>query len=169
MYAEDVRRPEGGQVSTETIGDLFDTIVTKPATVLEDATLQEAVNAILDSGITRKAYVVDAEGRLKGTITMESLMRQAGYRLGVRAPGIISWFRFIGEMSNDKARDVMTKPVPVTKGTLVTDIVRRVVEEHLNDFPVVDDEGKLIGELNTYNLLKATRDVFKEPKSEGSS
>lgn len=166
MYAEDVRRSEGGQVSTETIGDLFDTIVTKPATVLEDATLQETVNAILDSEITRKAYVVDTEGRLKGTITMESLMRHAGYRLGVRAPGIISWFRFISDMSNDKARDFMAQPVPVTKGTLVMDIIRRVVEEHLNDFPVVDEEGKLIGELNTYNLLKATRNVFRESRSE---
>lgn len=163
MYEGDIRRAEAAPATTETVGELFDTIVSKPATIGEDANLRDAVNAILDSGITRKAYVVDAAGRLKGTITVETLMRHIGYRLGARPPGIVSWFRYIRDMESDAVTAFMAKPIEVTRDARIGEIVRRVVEEHLNDFPVVDEEGHLIGEVNTHNLLRATRGVFSNP------
>jgi CBS-domain-containing membrane protein len=160
MHAGDIRRPAAAPATTETVGELFDTIVSKPATIGEDAVLRDAVNAILHSGITRKAYVVDASGRLRGTITVETLMRHVAYRLGARPPGIVSWFRFIRDMESDAVKDFMARPASVTRQTPIGEIVRRVAEEHLNDLPVVDDEGRLIGEVNTFDLLKATRGVF---------
>jgi CBS-domain-containing membrane protein len=56
----------------------------------------------------------------------------------------------------------MSKPIPVTKSTLVVEIVRRVVGEHLNDFPILDENGRLIGEVNTINLLKIARSAFSQ-------
>jgi len=140
VHAGDIHREPPTAAMSETVGDLFDTIVSKPATIPDHATLRDAVDAILDSGLTRKAYVVDAGEHLKGTITMES----------------------------DAATDLMAKPVPVTRATPIGEIVRRVVEEHLNDFPVVDEAGRLIGEVNTHSLLKATRGVFSTSDGDAS-
>lgn len=167
VHAGDIRGEESKPATTETVGELFDTIVSKPATIGEDATLRDAVNAILDSGITRKAYVTDAGGRLKGTITMETLMRHVAHRLGARPAGIVSWFRFLRDMGSDAVTDFMAKPAAVTRETRIGEIARRVVEERLNDFPVVDDAGRLIGEVNTFNLLRATRGIFTQPRLEG--
>ncbi len=162
MYPGDIRKDEGRVVTVETVNDLFDSIVSKPATVTAASTLRQAVDAILDSGITRKCYVVDTDGKLRGTITIQTLMRHVAYRLGARPPGVISWFRFLREIGSEVVTDFMAKPVVVTRQTVILDIVRRVVEENLNDFPLVDEQGKLIGEVNTYDLLKATRGAFSK-------
>lgn len=166
MHAGDIRREPKTPGTAETVGELFDTIASEPSRIPQDATLRDAVNAILNSGIARKAYVVDPDGRLKGTITIETLMRHVAYRLGARPPGIVSWFRFLRDMESDAATDFMAKPVSVTRATPIGEIVRRVTEEHLNDFPVVDEHGRLIGEVNTHSLLKATRGVFSAREGE---
>lgn len=161
MHAGDIGPGRSKPVILETVGQLFDTIVSKPAVVREEGSLREAVDAILESGITRKAYVVDGEGRLKGAVTIETLMRHVGYRIGARRPGVISWFRFLQEIGSDRVRDFMAVPTVVVKDTSIQDIVRNVLEKHLNDFPVVDESNRIIGEVSSFNLLKGTRDVFR--------
>lgn len=160
MYEGDLSVGEKKLTLTETVGDFLDAIVSKPATISADATLRDALDAILASGVTRKAYVLDEEHRLKGTISVETLMRHVANRIGARPSGMVSWLRFISEMESDRATDFMSKPIPITKSTLVLELVRRVVGEHLNDFPVLDDDGRLIGEVNTINLLKIGRSAF---------
>ncbi len=93
-------------------------------------------------------------------LTMETLMRHMSYRLGARPAGVISFFRFVREMESDRVVDFMRQPHSVTKETNILHVVRMVVEQHLNDFPIVDSEGRLLGELNTLNLLKRMRSVF---------
>lgn len=160
MYEGDLIAPEKKLSVTETIGDFLDAVVSNPATVSTDATLRDALDAMLASGVTRKTYVLDEEGRLKGTISVETLMRHVANRIGARPPGVISWLGFIRDMESDLAVDFMSKPNPVTKSTPVVEIVRRVVGEHLNDFPILDEDGMLIGEVNTINLLKIARSAF---------
>ena len=167
MHAGDVK-PGTPPPLEETVESLFDAIVTKPATLSVDATLRDAVEAILRSEVTRKAYVVDGRGVLKGTITVETLMRHVANRMGARPVGLISWFRFLRDMGSDRATDFMANPVVVRLDTPIVEIVRRVVEEHLNDFPVVDDRGAFTGEVNTLNLLRATKGVFDTPPSDPS-
>jgi CBS domain-containing protein len=168
MYEGDVEPGERKVLVTETIGDFLGEIVTAPATLSTDSTLRDAIDAILQSGSTRKAYVLDDAGVLKGTISIETLMRHVADRLGARPPGIVSWLRFVKDMESDNASDFMTKPVPVSKKTLIVDLVRRVVGEHLNDFPVLDDDGRLIGEVNSFSLLKIARSAFPEKPPEPS-
>jgi CBS domain-containing protein len=160
MYEGDLNVAEKKLALTETIGDFLDSVLSKPATISADATLRDALDAILASGVTRKAYVLDEEGRLKGMISVEILMRHIAGRIGARPPGVVSWFRFIGDMESDRASDFMSKPTPVVKSTPIVEIVRRVVGEHLNDFPILDEDGRLIGEVNTMNLLKIARSAI---------
>ena len=104
MYEGDLNAGEKKLTLTETIGDFLDAIVSKPAIISTDATLREALDAILASGVTRKADVLDEEGRLRGTISVETLMRHIADRIGARSPGVISWLRFIRDMESDRAQ-----------------------------------------------------------------
>ena len=162
MYPDDLtdrRRFE----TAERVGDVFKDIVTKPATIPEDATLRDAVSAILSSQTTRKAYVVDAAGNLKGMIGIETLMRLVSYRVGARPPGVISFFRSVRDMQTEAVSEFMDRARPVRRDTMIVDLVRMVAEEHLNDFPVVDEQGVVVGEVNTQHLLAATRSLFDTP------
>jgi CBS domain-containing protein len=162
MYNGDIKSTEKRLTVTGTIGDFLDEIVSKPATISTDATLRDALDVILASGATRKAYILDEEGHLKGTISVETLMRHVADMVGARPPGVISWLRFVRDLESDLATDFMAKPIPVTKSTLVVEVVRRVVGDHLNDFPVLDEDAKLIGEVNTLNLLRIARASFPD-------
>ncbi|HII40231.1 MAG TPA: CBS domain-containing protein [Thermoplasmata archaeon] len=159
MYEGDVKDPERFETATA-IGDVFDVIVTQAETVPEEGTLRDAVDAVLRSSTTRKAYVVDGDGKLKGVIGIETLMRLVAYRAGERPAGVISFFRFVRDMQSEGVRGFMDRSKPVTRETKIVDLVRMVVDEHLNDFPVVDPDGRLTGEVNTQHLLQVTRSLF---------
>jgi CBS-domain-containing membrane protein len=160
MFEGDITPKERQITMTETVDDFLNDVVSKAVTVGTDATLREALDARLASGATRKVYVVDEKGKLRGTISVETLMRHVANRIGARPPGVISWLKFINDMESDNVVNFMAKPIPVTRRTLIIDIVRNVVMEHLNDFPVLEDDGRLIGEVNTFNLLKIARSAF---------
>jgi len=126
----------------------------KPATVRGDASLREAVEVIVKDSDTRKVYVLDDEERVVGTVTLEVLLRHAGYRLGVRSTGVTSFLRMLAEVTDEKVKEVMAKPVKVSDNELVANVMKLMVENHLNDLPVVDDHNKLVAELNGLDILK---------------
>jgi len=135
--------------------------VAEAATVLKTATLRQAVEAMVKDSETRKVYVVDEEHKLVGTITLETLMRHTGYLLGVRKTGMTSFLRMLGEISDDKVTEVMNKPVKVSSNELLVNVTKMMVENHLNDLPVVDDTGRLVAELNGLDILKSGMKYWK--------
>ena len=129
---------------------------TKASAVSKNATLREAVEAMVENSETRKVYVLDDDGKLVGTITLETLLRQAGYRFGVRKVGVTSFLRMLAEISDEKVTDVMGKPVKVLLDEMIVNVTRLMVENHLNDLPIVDSQNKLVGELNGLDILKSS-------------
>ena len=141
-----------------TVGDLLSQgKKIPPATVGKDAVLKEAVEAMIKDSETRKVYVLDANSKLIGTITLETLMRHAGYSLGVRKTGITSFLKMLGEISNDKVTEFMTKPIRVYEDELLVNVTKHMVEYHLNDLPVINKDNELVGELNGLDILRESK------------
>jgi CBS domain-containing protein len=126
----------------------------RPATVRVDAPLRDAVEAIVKDSETRKVYVLDNEQKLVGTITLEVLLRHVGYRLGVRSTGMTSFLRMLAEITDENVKEVMAKPIKVSKDELLVNVTKLMVENHLNDLPIVDERGVLVDELNGLDILK---------------
>jgi CBS domain-containing protein len=144
-----------------TVEDIFE-IVSKPVSVKEDAILKDAVEAITHNSHSRKVYVVDGEGKLKGVITIETLLRQVGYKVGVRETGVISFFKFLSGILKESVMEFTEKPSTITKRHKVLDALRMMVDYHLNDLPVIDEEDRLEGELNSLEILIKARQLFDE-------
>jgi CBS domain-containing protein len=142
------------------VEDVYEIMVGKPALVYDDALLRDAVEAMTLSMVSRKVYVVDREGKLLGVITLETLMRHVGYKVGVRETGVISFLKFVTGIFKDNVTEFMEDPVTITNNHKVLDALKKMVEYHLNDLPVVDEEGKIVGELNSLELLKEAKKVF---------
>ena len=141
-----------------TVGDILSSVrKVPPATVGEDAVFKEAVEAMIRDSETRKVYVLDAGSKLIGTITLETLMRHAGYSLGVRKTGITSFLKMLGEISNDKVTEFMSKPIRVYEDELVVNVAKLMVEHHLNDLPIVNQENGIVGELNGLDILRESK------------
>lgn len=138
------------------VEDVYNLVVSRPAKVRKGASIADALDAIVSTN-TSKVYVVDDKEMVVGTITVESLLRHAGYRVNVREPGIVPFFRFLVGILKDVVDDIMAAPVTVKRGDALLQAMRTMAENHLNDLPVVDDDGRLIGELNSTEILRIAR------------
>ncbi len=144
------------------VEDVHEVMIGKPAVVKEDAILKDAVDSMTQNLISRKVYVVDDEEKLKGVITIETLLKQVGYRVGVREAGVISFFKFLSGVFKENVIEFMEKPVTVTNRHKVLDALRMMVEHHLNDLPVIDDENRIVGELNSLEILAEAKKIFEK-------
>jgi CBS domain-containing protein len=144
------------------VGDIFDIVTGKPAIVNEDSMLKDAVEAITQTVTSHKVYVVDSQRKLKGVITIETLLKQVGYKAGIRETGMVSFFKFLSGVFKENVTEFMEKPVAVTKDHFILEALQKMVEYHLNDLPIIDDDEHIIGELHSIEILKNTKKYFKE-------
>jgi CBS domain-containing protein len=144
------------------IGDVYEVMVGKPALVYDDALLKDAVEAMTVNHVSRKVYVIDSEGKLLGMISIETLLKKVGYLVGVRETGVISFVKFVTGIFKENVTDFMQNPITITNEHKVLDALQKMVEYHLNDLPVVDEEGKIIGELNSLEILEEAKKLFKK-------
>ncbi len=144
------------------VGDVYDKIVMKASQVKRDAKIGEVIDQMLLNPLSRKVYVVDDMGRYVGTVNTETILRLMGYRYGVRENSSLSFFQFIVGIFKEEADSIMVKSRTVTKETKLTAAMRTMLDDHLNDLPVVDSKGKLIGELVSLELFIVGKKVFEE-------
>ncbi|OPY32012.1 MAG: CBS domain protein [Methanomassiliicoccales archaeon PtaU1.Bin124] len=142
------------------VGDVYDTIVT-PSRVKADAPLREVVELMIANPRSRKAYVIDDNGLYIGTVSTETILRLLGYRVGVKDGSGLSFYHFLRDAMKEQVKDVMVRGRTVTKETKLVKALGIMLEDHLNDLPVVDADGKLIGELISLELFIKGRNLFK--------
>ena len=116
-------------------------------TVGTDATVSDAVNAMLDNRVG--AVVVADEGKLAGIFTERDLM------VKVVGPGLNAATVEIREVMEDD-------PVSVTAATRRSEALGLMMERHFRHLPVVDDDDTVLGMLSIRNLLQHQLDRLKE-------
>jgi CBS domain-containing protein len=140
-----------------TVGDVYQLITTEAKTINENAQKQEVIDVILaGSNITRSVYVVDILGKLRGIITIDDIIGSIAVRTGYTPSSlsiksaqklfVLSPFGYAGDM--------MRAPVQVTKKTQLQTALEKMAEHDLSDLPVTDEEGRVIGDLSAFVILK---------------
>ena len=110
------------------------------ASVSENAHVKEVVVAMTQAR-GGAAFVVDAAGKLKGIYT------DGDFRRGIAAGDY--------EILNQKISAVMTcNPISVTPDILAVDILRIIEQRKIDDLPVVDADGILVGGIDIQDLPK---------------
>ena len=121
-----------------------DYMATKLATFAPDLNVVEAMNQILNGGITA-APVVDESGSLLGILSEVDLMPVVIQDSYYDEPlGIVS--------------DYMKTPVDTVDPNLdIYTLAERFIHEHRRRYPVVD-AGKLVGQVSRRDVLRAAQD-----------
>ena len=148
------------------VGDVFETVVKSPSTVRRDGSIKQVIEAMLQNPVSRKVYVVDEQGMLLGVVRTETVLRLVGYRVGVRQLGGLSLLRFFRDMFKEEVSSLIERTPSVTKDTKLTWALDLMLREHLNDLPVVDADGKLVGELVSLELFLKGKDLFDRDNAE---
>jgi CBS domain-containing protein len=118
--------------------------------------LDEVVRLLLSSTFTGLP-VVDADNRPVGIISQTDLIYKAGMpmRLGLLAESERDKVSAILEsLASRQAREVMTRPaVTIGQDKLVTEAVQLMLKKQVKRLPVVDDHGKLVGNISRVDVF----------------
>ncbi len=124
-------------------------ITLHPTLVRENAPLDQVAKDLISDPKTRAVYVVDEERHLKGIITLESIMKYAfRHHLGVES--VHPPVKFL---TAQKAEEIMVPPIYAKEEDNLEEVLGEMLKHELEELPVVDDDLKVIGDLNMLEIL----------------
>lgn len=148
------------ELSFRYVRDAFRLVVTDPIIVTQHMSLHEVVDRVLADPRTRSAYVVDDRKHLLGMIGLEQMLTAIESSLSL----------FHKERPSTRGKkgllpfsveEYMVKPVTVYQDDKLITALRKMIDNSVEDLPVVDDEGVLIGELNGFEILLLGSEVLR--------
>jgi CBS domain-containing protein len=141
------RKPPGDRISAVVAG-----MKERPLPVIHaDAHVDEAIQAMIRSPHSRLVYVVDEEQRVLGTISLGQLIRHA---LPESREPQIHARSLLGMIAHETAGHIMQpRPVCAREDEAVDDVLRRLIDANLKEFPVIDAQDRIIADLTVVDLL----------------
>ncbi|HPR17465.1 MAG TPA: CBS domain-containing protein [Candidatus Cloacimonadota bacterium] len=142
-------------MANATVKDIRHFIDNKPAVVSASTSIRETLRKIIDDTRSRHAYIVDGNGKLIGSIRMNNVIQylfptfsllenQETFKIG----------SFMEYTSAQQAKDIMNpRPVYVYEDTLLSDMVSIMIQERVNEMPVINKEHQVIGEVNVLKII----------------
>ena len=127
------------------------------ATVSKGAPLREVVRTMVAGHRRRIVYVVEADGALQGAIFLDSLKDTIfRYYLEAQVGDTLVVTEHLLEMfASETAEDVMeTGLITCQEDERLQEVISRMIAGNLKDLPVLNREGRLIGDLDILCLLE---------------
>ncbi|MCI0480542.1 MAG: CBS domain-containing protein, partial [Candidatus Dadabacteria bacterium] len=149
----------------KTVGDAYQSIVIDAGSVKKGAKVHVAVDVLVNNPWHRNVYVTDESDVLIGTISYRDLMRVGSARFGVKKEGTFSFVGYMRDMMKENVEDIMKKPTMITRDMKLRDALQLMEDTGQNDLPVVDGDGKIIGELSGMEIMKLGLDIIEKGDS----
>ena len=135
---------------------IAEVMTTGVVTVDPDASLKEVATLLTERRVSGLPVVDD--GKVVGVISeADILFKEVGDRKGPQ--GVIAWLLEPGGPAKLEARtagDAMTSPAgTIDAKRSVAEAAKRMLEEGVNRFPVVDEAGTLVGIVTRADLVRA--------------
>lgn len=129
-------------------------MIDKSVTVREDEEIFEVANKVAKDCETLLVCVIDKEDRLIGMITPKGLLKAAEVsEYGTVRHPFFSGREALHLLSSDCARDIMSAPISVKPDDEVQTAINLMLSNNLYEVPVVDEDGKVVGEINFLGII----------------
>jgi len=148
----------------EKVRDIFRLIVSKPAVVPEDARIEEVLNEFVNDPRRRIVCVVDSEQKLVGLISLTELLIYIGVHAGEAVKSFTHLTPYeagLRYMMGNQAKHVMREAISVKSDDKLLDALNMMERTGLEELPVVNDEGMIIGEIHGLEILIETLKLLR--------
>ncbi len=116
--------------------------------------IDDVIRIMADFIHSRLVYVVDEEKRLKGTISVGTLLRHIyphHYEGKIHPHGILE------RITAEAACHIMDKhSVSTTPDEIVDNVLKRMAHSGVKEIPVLDKEGRIIGDITAIDLMRCS-------------
>lgn len=133
------------------IGDAMDKMVNLPYLAISgECTLEEISEKIADMRQIRGIYVVDNQGRLQGTLSLGSLIRNV--IAARRQPGL-HVRSLLTRITSRQVADLMDRQVIYARPEDdVKKVLDRMLSSNIKEIPVVDEQRRIIANISILDL-----------------
>lgn len=141
------------------------------AQVAPDTPVSEIVTLLIDRAL-RALPVVDAQRRVVGMITDGDLLARGGMDLSVDVQRALPLPERAAEVASlsaqpHRAADLMTPdPITLPAATPLAQAAAVMADRQLKRLPVVDEQGRLVGMVSRYDLLKTVAEGLRQRPAE---
>ncbi len=140
------------------IKDVMYLVVENPTIIKKENNMSELFKAMNSDLKTRHVYVIDNDNKLIGSVRMNSIVKylfpmSAVLSAGMNTSSNVNTF-------STTVEDIMNKnPFSVKENDKLSSIATTMIKEQVNELPVVDDNMKIIGEINVYEIIEAYKAI----------
>jgi CBS domain-containing protein len=128
----------------------------------EEDLIYQAVEKIAADRETLIACVVDRDDKLKGIITPREVLKTVEVREfeTVRYP-FFEGAEVLGLLTSKYAKDMMSAPISVREDDEVEKAINIMLDAGFYEVPVVDKEGRVLGEINYFTIVTSSIEYLK--------
>ena len=135
------------------ISEALDTIENIPFMAISaDRTLTEATEDISGIQQHRSIYIVDKQGRLKGTLSIGTLVREV---IAARHEPQFGIRSLLAQITSEKVADIMNRHVIYAqKDDDLEKVLNRMISCNIKEIPIVDKDLHIIANVGILDLWK---------------
>lgn len=144
------------------IKDMRMLVTPHPVFVKKDAPADEIAKTLIANPRLKSVYVVDDKLKLIGKITLRRLIKHEFMDI---VPHNFSYFDNLDFVGKKTAENLMVSPIYVNDNDTLKTAFAKMYEYDLDELPVVDENLRLIGNIDMLELL--TMLIEKKEQKEG--
>lgn len=127
-----------------------------------DTSIDDIIEIISENPAARSVYVIDDEEKLVGIISVKEILNIMGAKyLKKRSVALAH------SILAKTAADIMRDPESVGPDDDLEEALKKSVIHSIEDLPVID-EGKVIGNLDCFELIKGIKERHKRARKDGN-
>lgn len=151
------------------IGEIRKLITGEPCFVYENSLINDVIDKFIENPVIRAVYVIDKEKKLKGIITIQEILKKISldfYSTSFfHSSTSFTGYEVISSISEIHAQDFMNPDIYYIKDNdSVEKAFQILFTKKAGEIPVVDDDLKLIGDLNVIELLVLWKKYYKNER-----
>ena len=146
---------ERTELENTQVGDARNLLVENATVIAPDVSIEQFLAKTIEDPQTRHVDVLDEEGVLVGAVRMNTVVEYLFPFSALVASGGPAIAR-IPSLGARTVRDIMnTKPHYIEESTPLSDMAKILMQEKINELPVVDEDRRVIGQGNVYEVIAA--------------
>lgn len=140
-----------------TVKDIRNLLVPTPVTASPDDSIEDLLKKLSEDLRIRNVYVIDDKSKLVGAVRMNMTLEYLFPLAALIEKGTDFREGWVPNLSiSATVADIMNpRPRFVTENQTLSEIAMMLLREKVTELPVVDDNGTLIGQVNTTEIIVA--------------
>lgn len=141
------------KIEKRTVNDIRQLIVGQASIIKQDQNISEVFKCLLEDTRTRHVYVVNAEDAIVGSVRLNDLIERMAPYIGYLESEMFN--KFMYEFTQKKVSAIMLKEFLFLKeDTAISEMISTMIDNKVNELPIVNDNNRIIGEVNLLELVK---------------